>query len=93
MADDFLTEIKRVVADPTAGPTLNDLLNAEAGRLVEALAGDEFDPGAPPSNEAVVSRLDRYATLTSDLARAVALGARGRETPCGRFGPRLSSGL
>lgn len=44
MADDFVTEIKGVVADPTAGPTLNDLLNAEAGRLVEAPGGDEFDP-------------------------------------------------
>lgn len=76
MAKDFLSEIKRVVADPAADPTLNDLLNAEAGRLVESLAGDEFDLGAPASNEAVMSRLGRYATLTADLARAVALGAR-----------------
>lgn len=76
MGDDFLTEIKHVVADPTAGPTLNDLLYGEAGRLVEALAGDEFDPGSPASDEGVVSRLDRYASLTADLARAAALGAR-----------------
>lgn len=76
MGDDFMTEIKRVVADPTAGPALNDLVNAEAGRLLEGLGGEEFDPGAPVSDEAVISRLDRYATLTADLARAVALGAR-----------------
>jgi hypothetical protein len=76
MAEDFLAGIKRVVADPTAGPTLNDLLNAEAGRLVEALHGDEFDLGAPISNEAVVARLDRYAAVTADLVGAVALGAR-----------------
>ena len=76
MAADFLTEIKRVVADPTAGPTLNDLLNAEAARFVEGLRGDEFDLGAAISNEAILGRLDRYAALTADLARAVALGAR-----------------
>lgn len=76
MGDDFLTEIKSVVADPTAGPTLNDLLNSEAGRLVEALGGDDFDPGAGVSDEGLVSRLDGYAALTGDLARAVALGAR-----------------
>jgi hypothetical protein len=76
MADEFLTDIKRVVADPTAGPTLNDLVNAEAGRLIEGLRGNEFDLGAPLSNEAVIARLDGYAALTADLARAVALGAR-----------------
>jgi hypothetical protein len=76
MPDDFLTEIKRVVADPTAGPTLNDLLNAEAGRLIKGLADVEFDPMAPPSDEGVISRLDGYVALTADLARAMALGAR-----------------
>jgi len=76
MAHDFLAEIKRLVADPTAGPTLNDLLNAEAGRFIEALAGGEFDPGAAASSEAIISRLDRYATLIADLAGAMALGAR-----------------
>lgn len=68
MAADFLTEIKRVVADPTAGPTLNDLLNAEAARFVEGLRRDEFDLGAAISNEAIIGRLDRYAALTADLA-------------------------
>ena len=76
MGDEFLAEIKRVVADPTAGPTLNDLLNAEASRLITALTGDEFDPAAPPSNEGVIARLGRYAVVTADLARAFALGAR-----------------
>ena len=79
MGDDFLTKIKRVVADPTAGPTLNDLLNGEAARLIEALAGDEFDLGSAASDEGVVSRLDRYACLTADLACAAALGARWSE--------------
>jgi len=64
------------VTDPTAGPTLNDLLNAEASRLITALTGDEFDPVAPPSNEGIIARLDRYAAVTADLARAFALGAR-----------------
>jgi hypothetical protein len=76
VAEDFLTNIKRVVADPAAAPTLNDLLNVEAARLVDALAGDEFDPRVPASDEGVMARLDRYATLAADLARAVALGAR-----------------
>jgi len=76
MNDDFLTEIKRVVADPTAGPALNDLLNTEARRLVEALVADEFDLGAGVSNVAVIDRLNGYAALTADLARAVGLGAR-----------------
>jgi hypothetical protein len=76
MNDDFLTEIKRVVADPTAGPALSDLLNTEARRLVEALVADEFDLGAGVSNEAVIDRLNCYAALTADLARAVGLGAR-----------------
>jgi hypothetical protein len=76
MGDDLLAAIKQSVADPTAGPSLNDLLNAEAGRLVTALAGDEFDPAAPASDQAVIDRLDRYAALTGDLASAVALGAR-----------------
>lgn len=76
MSDEFLAEIKQVVADPTAGPRLSDLVNAEAGRLIAALAGDEFDPTAPPSNEGVIDRLDRYAALTADLACAIALSAR-----------------
>jgi hypothetical protein len=29
MGDEFLTAFKQVMADPTAGPRLNDLLNAE----------------------------------------------------------------
>jgi hypothetical protein len=62
MSNDFMTEVKRVVADPTAGPTLNDLLNAEAGRLIEGRGGPEFDPAAPVSDEAIISCLDRYAT-------------------------------
>ena len=49
MGDDLLAAIKQSVADPTAGPRLNDLLNAEAGRLVTALAGDEFDPASRPA--------------------------------------------
>lgn len=76
MGDEFLSEVKQVVADPTRGPELNDLLNAEAGRLISALTNDEFDPAAPASNEAILDRLDRYAALTADLARAMALGAR-----------------
>jgi hypothetical protein len=76
MGDDFLTNIKQSVADPTAGPRLNDLLNDQAGQLIAALGDDEFDPAGPASGQAVVDRLDRYATLTADLARAVALGAR-----------------
>ena len=76
MADEFVTEIKQVVADPAAGPRLNDLLNAETGRLIAALGADEFRLGVPLSDEGVIDRLDRYAALTSDLARAVALGAR-----------------
>jgi hypothetical protein len=76
MNEEFLTEIKRLVADPAAGPRLNDLLNAEAGRLIAALAGDEFDPAVPPSNEGVIDRLDRYTALTADLAGGVGLGAR-----------------
>ena len=76
MSDEFLAEVKRVVADPTAGPRLNDLLNAEAANLVAALTGEEFDLGAAPSNETVIARLDRHAALTGDLAHAMALGAR-----------------
>jgi hypothetical protein len=76
MADEFVTEIKQVVANPAAGPRLNDLLNAETGRLIAALGADEFRLDVPLSDEGVIDRLDRYAALTSDLARAVALGAR-----------------
>jgi hypothetical protein len=73
MNEAFLTEIKRLVADPAAGPRLNDLLSAEAGRLIAALAGDEFDPAAPPSNEGVIDRLDRYTPLTADLPASLAM--------------------
>ena len=76
MSDGFLAEVKQVVADPTAGPRLNDLLNAEAASLIVALTGQEFDLGAASTNEAVIGRLDRYATLTGDLAHAMTLGAR-----------------
>lgn len=76
MGDEFLTEVKEFVADPAAGPRLNDLLNAEVARLIVALGADEFALGAPISDEGVVGRLDRYAALTGNLARAVALGAR-----------------
>lgn len=76
MGDEFLAEVKQVVADPSAGPRLNDLLNAEAGRLILALTSAEFDPAAPASSEAVLDRLDRYTAVTADLARAIALGAR-----------------
>jgi hypothetical protein len=76
MGDEFVTEVKHVVADRTAGPRLNDLLNAETGRLIAALTGDEFDLGSAPSNEAVMGRLDRYAALTADMAHAMALGGR-----------------
>lgn len=75
MGDQFLTDIKQVVADPVAGPRLNDLLNVEASSLIAALGGDEFDLAAG-SDQAVIDRLDRYVALTADLARAVALGAR-----------------
>jgi hypothetical protein len=76
MGDEFLVEVKQFVADPAAGPRLNDLLNAEAARLIVAVGGDEFALGAPVSDEGVVGRLDRYAAMTGELARAVALGAR-----------------
>ena len=76
MGDEFLAEVKQVVADPTAGPRLNDLLNAEAASLIAALIADEFDLGAPTTNDAVIARLDRYAAMTADLAHAMALGAR-----------------
>jgi len=76
MNDEYLAEIKRIVADATAGPALSDLGNAEAGRLIEALNFDEFASHATAANEAVLARLDRYVSLTADLARAMALGAR-----------------
>jgi hypothetical protein len=34
MDDEFLTAVKEVMADATARPRLNDLLNAEAGCVV-----------------------------------------------------------
>lgn len=76
MGDEFLTEVKQFVADPAAGPRLSDLLNAEVARLIGALGAEEFALGAPISDEGVVARLDRYAAVTGDLARAVGLGAR-----------------
>ncbi|HET9853135.1 MAG TPA: hypothetical protein VFP56_11600 [Candidatus Limnocylindrales bacterium] len=76
MGEEFVTRIKQVAADPAAGPMLNDLLDAEAGRLIAALGGDEFGLGVTLSDDGVIDRLDRYAALTGDLARAVALGAR-----------------
>ena len=76
MDNEFLTEIKELVAEPAAGPRLSDLVNATAGHLIVRLAGDEFDVAAPPSNDGVIDRLDRYVILTADLARAVALGTR-----------------
>jgi hypothetical protein len=42
MSDEFVVGVKQVVADPAAGPTLDDLVNSEAGRLIAALNGDEF---------------------------------------------------
>jgi hypothetical protein len=76
VSDEFLAEVKLFVADPSAGPRLADLLNAEAGRLIAAIGGDEFALSASISDDGVVARLDRYAALTSDLAGAAALGAR-----------------
>jgi hypothetical protein len=89
MSGEFLTKIKRIVADPTAGPALNDLLNAETGHLIAALSGDEFDANMAPSNEAVIVRLDRYVALTADLARAVALGVRWSGEMVGPIWPSL----
>ena len=48
MGDEFLTEIKRVVADPTAGPTLNDLLNGEAVVSSKRLPVTSSIPGLRP---------------------------------------------
>lgn len=50
MGDEFVTGVKQAVADAAAGPRLNDLLNAEAGRLIAALDGDEFK--VAPGDEA-----------------------------------------
>ena len=76
MDNGFLTEVKELVAEPGAGPRLSDLVNATAGHLIVRLTGDEFDVAAPPSIDGVIDRLDRYVILTTDLARAVALGTR-----------------
>jgi hypothetical protein len=76
MDNEFLTEVKELVAEPGAGPRLSDLVNATAGHLIVRLTGDEFDVAAPPSIDGVIDRLDRYVILTTDLARAVALGTR-----------------
>ena len=89
MGDEFLAEVKQVVADPAASPRLNDLVNDEAGRLIAALAGSEFDLGSAPSNEAVITRLDRYAAVTADLAHALALGARWSGDPVRPIWPLL----
>jgi hypothetical protein len=35
MDDEFLTAVKEVMADATARPRLNDLLNAEAGCVLD----------------------------------------------------------
>ena len=56
MGDEFVTEIKQVAADPAAGPRLNDLLDAEAGRLIAALGEDEFGLGVTLSDEGVIDR-------------------------------------
>jgi hypothetical protein len=76
MSNDFVVGVKRVVADAAAGPTLDELVNAEAGRLITALNGGEFGLTTEVQDEGIVPRLDRYVALTSDLARAIALGAR-----------------
>jgi hypothetical protein len=76
MSDEFVIGVKQAVADPAAGPTLDDLVNSEAGRLIAALNGVEFDLTTGVHDDGIVARLDHYAALTSDLARAVALGAR-----------------
>lgn len=76
MGDDFVAAIKRVVADPGAGPVLNDLVNAEADLLIATLGGDQFELTMPVSDEAVVERLERYARAVDRLSCAVALGAR-----------------
>lgn len=65
-----------MVADPTEGPALSDLVNAEAGRLIEAIQAPEFEPHSTVADEAVVETLDRYVALTTDLARTMALGGR-----------------
>jgi hypothetical protein len=76
MSDEFSVAVKRVVADPAAGPALDELVNTEAARLISELNGDEFDLSAAVDDSRIAPRLDRYAVLTSGLARAFALGAR-----------------
>lgn len=76
MTDDFLAAVKRVVADPASGPTVDELINAEAAPLIAALNAGEFDLRAGLDGSSVAARLDRYTALTSELARSFALGGR-----------------
>ena len=76
MSEKFAAAVKKAVADPTQAPMLHDLLNAEAGRLIQGLKGEEFSGNASVSDEAIVARLDRYGQLTATLAHAFGWGVR-----------------
>lgn len=76
MTVDFVAAVKRMVADPASGPALDELINAEAGRLIAALNGEEFDLRSGLQGSSVTARLDRYTALSSELARSFALGGR-----------------
>ena len=82
MADEFVTEIKQVVADPVAGPRLNDLLNAETGRLIAALGADEFGLGVPLSDEGVPWVYESPSLFAQDCSwTRIVRTARDGDTP------------
>lgn len=76
MSDAIAATVKGSVADPIQGPMLHDLLNGEAGRLIERLRGEEFSQSGSVSDEAIVARLDQYGELSVALAHAFAWGNR-----------------
>lgn len=73
MNADLTRQVKEWVADPTKGPMLHDLLQAEAARVIDAMRDDQFAAGTPYSKEELARRVAAYEQLAEDLGRAASL--------------------
>ncbi|MFI5258879.1 MAG: hypothetical protein ACHQ01_04630 [Candidatus Limnocylindrales bacterium] len=74
MNAEFLTRVDELAADATKGPTLHDVIGAEARRVVEAMRDESFAAkGVAFSNEELVRRVAACEGLVDDLSRAAAV--------------------
>ena len=93
MNEEMLRRVKELVGDPTKGPALHDLFQADAARVIEAMRDESFAPGTGYSDEELARRVGAYEALVEDLARAAALAAYWSGTTDERLVPAVVARL